>query len=166
MRRIFFLLLPALLLAFVGTVAAVDVGQPAPEIGLNDLAGQPVRIAGLRGKVVLVDFWATWCSPCRLELPFLDRLSRQYAAQGLVVVGVSVDNELSNVRSFLARNPVGFRVAHDARKAVVARYGGQSMPSSYLVDRRGRVRYYHGGFFQRDVPTIEREVQGLLREAP
>ncbi len=166
MRRAAFLLVPVLLLVLAGTAAAVDVGGRAPEIGVNDLSGRPVRIASLRGKVVLVDFWASWCAPCRQEFPVLERLHRQYAAQGLTIVGVSVDNDVSNVRAFLRRNSASFLIAHDPRKVAAARYGGTAMPSSYIIDRRGIVRHYHPGFRSGDAATIEREVQALLRQRP
>jgi len=164
MRRALFLLLPALLFVLAATASAVDVGGRAPEIGVNDLNGRPVRIASLRGKVVLVDFWASWCAPCRQEFPVLERLHRTYASQGLAIVGVSVDNDVANVRSFLRRNSASFLIAHDPRKVAAARYGGTAMPSSYIIDRRGIVRHYHAGFRASDAATIEREVQALLRQ--
>jgi peroxiredoxin len=144
--------------------AAVDVGGRAPEIGLNDLDGRPMRMNELRGKVVLVDFWASWCAPCRQEFPVLQRLHQRFASQGLVIVGVSVDNELRNVRDFLRRNPASFRIVHDPRKEVAGRYGGRAMPSSYLIDRRGIVRFYHPGFRAGDAAQLEREVQQLLAQ--
>ena len=164
MRRLLFVLAPLLLVALAATASAVDVGARAPEIGVNDLNGNPVRIASLRGKVVIVDFWASWCAPCRQEFPVLERLHRTYAAQGLAVVGVSVDNDVANVRSFLRRTPAGFVIAHDPRKVAAARYGGTAMPSSYVVDRRGVVRHYHAGFRAGDAASLERVVQALLRE--
>lgn len=171
MRRALFLLVPALLLvlaaaaSFLAPVAsAVDVGGRAPEIGVNDLNGRPVRIASLRGKVVIVDFWASWCAPCRQEFPVLQRLHRTYASEGLAIVGVSVDNDIANVRTFLRRNSASFLIAHDPRKVAAARYGGTGMPSSYIVDRRGIVRHYHSGFRANDAAVMEREVQALLRQ--
>ena len=139
MRRAAFFLVPALLLVLVAApfvlapiASAVDVGGRAPEIGVNALNGRPVRIASLRGKVVLVDFWASWCAPCRQEFPVLERLHRTYASQGLAIVGVSVDNDVANVRTFLRRNSASFLIAHDPRKVAAARYGGTAMPSSYI----------------------------------
>ncbi len=164
MRRAVFLLIPAFLLVLAATASAVDVGGRAPEIGVNDLNGRPVRMASLRGKVVIVDFWASWCAPCRQEFPVLERLHRTYASQGLAIVGVSVDNDVANVRSFLRRNSASFLIAHDPRKVAAARYGGTAMPSSYIIDRRGIVRHYHPGFRASDAATIEREVQALLRQ--
>ena len=144
--------------------AAATASEPAPDFTLETLDGAQLSLASLRGKPVLVDFWASWCAPCRQELPFLERLHHQYAAQGLAIVGVSVDNEVANVRSFLRRTPLTFLVAHDPRKVAAARYGGTAMPSSYLIDRAGVVRHYHAGFRAGDAARIEHEVQALLRQ--
>lgn len=143
-------------------VHAVGVGARAPEIGLSDLRGRPVRIADLRGKVVLVDFWASWCEPCRAEFPFLNRLHERYARRGLVIVGVSVDERLDAVRNFLRRTPALFRIVHDPGHVVANRYAPPRMPSSYLIDRRGIVRHVHGGFRASDEPAIERRVRELV----
>jgi peroxiredoxin len=152
-------------LGLVATVAAqsLSVGARAPEIGLRDFNGQNVRMADLRGKVVIVDFWASWCAPCREELPVLNRLYSRYREQGLVVVGVSVDRTERNARGFLRRTPVDFRVVHDSAHAVAGRYNPPTMPSSYIVDRRGVIRHIHEGFRSGDAAVIEREVRALLR---
>ena len=146
------------------SAAALNQGQRAPEIGLRDLDGQPVRLAALRGKVVLVDFWASWCEPCREEMPFLNRLYREHRDDGLVVIGVSVDRRERNVGRFLRRTRVSFPIVHDADQAVVGRYSPPTMPSSYLIDRRGIVRYVHEGFRAGDAERITREIEGLLRQ--
>jgi cytochrome c biogenesis protein CcmG, thiol:disulfide interchange protein DsbE len=162
-------LLPALalILAFsfvlANAASAVSTGSRAPEIGLSDFNGQPVRLRSLRGKVVIVDFWASWCAPCREELPVLNRLQERYREQGLVVIGVNVDNELRNARTFLRRTHVDFRVVHDPEKEVADRYNPPRMPSSYVVDRRGVIRHVHEGFRSGDAAVLEREVRDLLR---
>jgi len=149
-------------LAVALSATALEAGSRAPEIGLEDLNGRPVRMRALRGKVVIVDFWASWCAPCREELPVLDGLYRRYREQGLVVVGVSVDRTLRNARGFLRRVPVSFPVVHDARHQVAGRYSPPRMPSSYIVDRRGVVRHVHEGFRSGDAAVIERQVRALL----
>ena len=146
------------------TVAlALSVGQRAPEIGLRDMDGKPVRLAALRGKVVVVDFWASWCAPCKQEMPALEKLHRKYRDKGLVVVGVSVDRELSNARRFLREVNVSFRNVHDrGGQRVAARYGPPRMPSTYVIDKRGIVRHVHGGYRRGDERRLEREVRKLL----
>jgi thiol-disulfide isomerase/thioredoxin len=145
------------------SATAVSVGSRAPEIGLEDLNGRPVRLSSLRGKVLIVDFWASWCAPCREEMPVLNRLQERYREQGLVVIGVNVDNNVRNARTFLRRTPVQFRIVHDPGKDVADRYNPPRMPSSYIVDRRGVIRHVHEGFRSGDAATIEREVRALLR---
>lgn len=153
-------------LGLVATVAAVDAGSRAPELGARTLDGRPIRMADLRGKVVIVDFWASWCEPCREELPALDRLYQRYREQGLVVVGVSVDRTERNARGFLRRNSVSFPIIHDEGHRIADRYSPPRMPSSYIVDRRGVIRHVHEGFRSGDERRIEREVRALLAERP
>ena len=143
-------------------VRALDAGAKMPEIGLNDLDGKPVNLASLAGKVVVLDFWATWCAPCKEELPVLQKLYQKYAAKGLVVVGVSVDKDAANIQSFLKKLSVSFPAVHDANHAVSGRYQPPRMPSSYIVDRKGIVRYVHGGYRASDAAEIEKQIVELL----
>jgi len=153
----------ALALLFSLPASALDAGARAPEIGLTDMNGNAIRIAALRGKVVIVDFWASWCAPCREEMPVLERLHQRYAERGLVIVGVSQDRAPSNIREFLASNPVSFPIVHDADHDVAQRFGPPRMPSSYVIDRAGTVRYVHAGFRASDAALLEREVRELLQ---
>ena len=148
------------------TAMALDEGDRAPELGRADLDGNTLRIASLRGKVVIVDFWATWCEPCREELPVLNRLYREHRDEGLVVVGVSVDQTADNVRSFLREMPLAFPIIHDDGHQIAGRYAPPRMPSSYIIDRRGVIRHIHLGYRASDAPRIEREVRALLAESP
>ena len=132
----------------LGLAAALDKGEPAPEIDLADLSGKSVKMSALRGKVVLVDFWASWCAPCRDSLRVLERLSRVYRERGLVIVGVNIDKSASEARAFLEKNKlqVSFSVVNDKDHKVAERYAPPTMPSSYLIDREGRVHRVHAGF--------------------
>jgi thiol-disulfide isomerase/thioredoxin len=162
-RAVGALVLALVLCAFGGSAQAVGTGSMAPEIGLKDLSGRGVSIAGLKGKVVLVDFWASWCSPCREELPILNALYKKYRERGFEVVAVNQDQSPDKVRSFLSSMPLAFRVVHDGGKAVAGRYAPSKMPTSFLIDRRGIVRHVHAGFRPSDKAALEAQVEGLLR---
>ncbi|MEM9195138.1 MAG: TlpA disulfide reductase family protein [Myxococcota bacterium] len=160
------LVFSGLVLLAPGTAQAVNVGARAPEIGLEDFDGRPLRIRGYRGRrVVIVDFWATWCEPCRAELPALQRLYARYFRQGLRVVGVSVDSSEERARAFARDRGVLFRNAHDPERSVPARYGLGTMPTSYIIDHRGIVRHITAGYRgAADSRQMERVVVELLEE--
>ena len=154
--------------AFFASVAlaqpslALDEGQKAPEIALSDLSGKPVKLSSFKGKVVIVDFWASWCGPCRESMPVFDKLSKTYGKQGLVVLGVNIDNDVKSANKFLKDIPVSFPVVNDAKKAVAKAYAPPTMPSSYIIDRQGKVRVVHAGFKASDAKKIEAEIKKLL----
>jgi peroxiredoxin len=141
---------------------ALDAGAKMPEIGLTDLAGKPVSLASLAGKVVIIDFWATWCAPCREELPQLEKFHQKYGPKGLAVLGVSVDKEPEGIKGFLDKLKVSFPVVHDAGHQLSGKYSPPRMPSSYIVDRKGIVRYVHGGYRAGDAAEFEKQIQELL----
>jgi thiol-disulfide isomerase/thioredoxin len=145
--------------------AALDAGQKAPEIGLASLTGETVALAKLRGRVVLVDFWASWCGPCRESLPALERIAKTYGDKGLVVVGVNIDKTPEVARAFLQKNKLtlSFPVVNDGKHQVAARYQPPTMPSSYLIDREGRVHRVHEGFRAGDAAKLEAEIKALLK---
>ena len=143
---------------------ALEAGERAPEIGLRDLNGRQVTMASLRGKVVLIDFWASWCEPCAQEMPVLERLYAQYRAQGFTVVGVSIDRDVANARTFLGRHRVSFPIVHDGGQQVAGRYRPPRMPSSYIIDRQGVVRHVHAGYRAGDARVFESEIRALLAQ--
>ena len=150
----------------VPVAQALSVGSRAPEIGLADRAGRRARIGSYRGQVVIVDFWASWCGPCREEMPVLERLYRRYRGQGLRVVGINLDRNWSNAEEMLQRIPTSFRMVHDPESSVARRYGLSRMPSSYVIDHRGIVRHISAGFRASDAQAIERAVQRALEQLP
>ncbi|MEM7608700.1 MAG: TlpA disulfide reductase family protein [Myxococcota bacterium] len=153
----------ALTLLVSASAYALRQGARAPEIGLRDTDGNMLRLADLRGKVVLVDFWASWCAPCREEIPFLNELQESFG-DDLVVVGVNIDRDESNMRQFMRRTPMEFRVVHDAAGGRVAeRYEPPRMPSSYLIDQRGIVRHVFAGYRASDGDEIRSRVRRLVR---
>jgi thiol-disulfide isomerase/thioredoxin len=131
---------------------------------MPDQAGNKVDLNALKGKVVLVDFWASWCGPCRQEMPVLEELHKKYAEQGLVIVGVNIDTNPKKMNNFLRGTPASFRIVQDRKLAVAARYEPSTMPSSYFIGRDGKIRYVHAGFQKRDAPELEARIKTLLAE--
>jgi thiol-disulfide isomerase/thioredoxin len=121
-------------------------------------------LAGLAGKVVLVDFWASWCGPCLRSFPWMNELQQRHAGDGLVIVAVNLDQDRSFANAFLQKLPPKFRIEFDSAGKVAKQFGVEAMPTSFLVDRRGQVRVRHAGF--RDAQRAEREqqIQQLLKE--
>jgi cytochrome c biogenesis protein CcmG/thiol:disulfide interchange protein DsbE len=133
---------------------AVEVGSPAPELNLPGL-GADLNLASLRGKVVYLDFWASWCAPCRLSFPFMNDMLAKYQAKGLVVVAVNLDAKRESADRFLAQIPARFAVAFDAKGDSARRYEVKAMPSTFLVGRDGRVLATHRGFRDEDRKSLE-----------
>lgn len=151
-----------LLLGRAPQVQALDKGAPLPDVTLQTLDGQKLSSASLKGKVVVIDFWATWCGPCKEELPVLQQLYSKYKSQGLVVVGVSVDNDKGGLGAFLRKHGVTFPNAHDQNHELAKRFAPKKMPSSFVVDRKGVVQAVHAGFTKGDAAFLEQQIKGLL----
>ena len=143
---------------------ALAPGDVPPAIDMPDLKGKKVDLASLKGKVVLVDFWASWCGPCKEEMPVLEALNQKFATRGLVIVGVSIDSSPKKMNKFLKGTPVSFRIVHDRKLAVANMYEPETMPSSYFIGRDGKLRYVHEGFDKGDAAEIEEWVKALLAE--
>jgi thiol-disulfide isomerase/thioredoxin len=157
----------AWLLSILATPAfAVEAGMPAPPLSLAALAegGAPVAMAALKGSVVYVDFWASWCVPCRLSMPALDEIYRKNKARGFAVVGVNKDATPAEAQRFLAKVPVSFPLVRDPSDAAAKGFDVKAMPSGYLVDRKGVVRQVHRGFTAQTRAALEKEIDSLLGE--
>jgi len=163
MRRWVMGLVSALLLA-APAAQAVRVGEPAPPLAAQSADGQWQRLQDYRGQVVYVDFWASWCAPCRQAMPQYERWSRQWSARGLRVIGVNVDTERDAALRALKRNPVSFTVVFDPQGIWPERFGLPTMPSAYLIDRRGIVRHVHAGFRMQDLAALETLIEQMLQE--
>src|SRR6266853_5573477 len=161
--RINLLRISALLLTLVGVAAAADQPgiraalypekerKPAPDFALQDATGKTVKIKNYRGKVVLLDFWATWCTGCKKEIPWFSEFQRTYGAKGFAVVGVSLDEGGWNVlKPFLAENKVPYRMLL-GDEPTAKRYGIENLPDTFLIDRKGRVAAaYRAGLVDKD----------------
>lgn len=141
----------------------VGRGTPAPDFSLERLDGDAVTLSALRGKVVLVNFWATWCEPCEAEMPAMERLYRELAPEGFELLAVSVDDGPEPVRVFRDRMGLSFPILLDASKATAEAYQTFRFPESLLLDRRGVVVERYIGGRDWDAPAYVERIRRLLR---
>jgi thiol-disulfide isomerase/thioredoxin len=155
-----------LALAISPCALAIEAGGAVPDLVAPRLEEplQTLSLASLRGSVVYVDFWASWCVPCRLSMPALDALYKRNRARGFAVVGVNKDVSAADAKRFLTKIAVGFPLVTDAQDAAARAFDVKAMPSGYLVDRKGVVRKVHRGFTDETAATLEREIEALLKE--
>jgi peroxiredoxin len=144
--------------------ARVAVGEPVPAYAAPTMAGDTISLAELRGQAVVLNIWATWCPPCREEMPGLDALQRQYADQGLRVIGVSIDgrNAAREVDEFLRSNGIEFMILHDADERVTRTFRTIGVPETFLIDREGRLVQRWIGKIDPASESIQRAVQDAL----
>jgi cytochrome c biogenesis protein CcmG/thiol:disulfide interchange protein DsbE len=142
------------------------IGNPAPDFQLTAVNGSKdeISLKDLHGRVVLLDFWGTFCEPCKKSFPKLDALQHKYASSGLRIIGVSEDEDedKDKIPGFAKTYGATFSLAWDGDKAVAKRYKPETMPSSFLIDRDGVVRFAHVGFHDGEETEIESEIRGLL----
>lgn len=133
-----------------GDAPRAEIGQPAPTYQARTITGDSVSLAALRGKVVLLNVWATWCAPCRDEIPYLQQLHEQYADSGLVVIGVSVDarGQEKEIDAFASELGMTYPVWLDPDQRVTTRFLSLGVPSTYLIDRAGILRWKHLGILR------------------
>ncbi|MGD8809286.1 MAG: TlpA disulfide reductase family protein [Gammaproteobacteria bacterium] len=155
------------------TIAAVAVALPAlagelagvaPDFRLQRRGGGEVSLADLRGDVVMINFWATWCGPCREEMPHLEALHQRYSDLGFTLIGINVEQDSRLSDQFLAETPVTFDILFDPGNRVSELYDVIAMPSTVLVDREGNLRYIHHGYKAGYENEYQSQVRALLRE--
>ncbi|MBU2883806.1 TlpA family protein disulfide reductase [Psychrosphaera sp. B3R10] len=160
--------LKIVLMVFVflsGCGKAVTKGEPATAFSLSSLVSdQTITLSDYKGKVVYLDFWASWCKPCIESFPKLDKLHSKYKDQGFAVIAVNLDQSKDLALAFLQTNSVGYQVLYDDGAKVAGLYDVSSMPSSYFIDKKGIVRLAHQGFRPGDEIKIEKAIQHLLAE--
>jgi peroxiredoxin len=156
----------ALALAAFGAVSAAPLAPTtqAPDFTLRTLDGQNMRLGEQRGRVVLVNFWATWCGPCRQEMPHLNKLYDKYKSSGFVLLGVNVDDDVQQAAGVASKLGVKFPVLPDSDKRVSRQYDLSAMPSTVLIDRDGKVRYLHRGYQSGYETTYDKQIRELLKE--
>jgi peroxiredoxin len=139
-------------------------GQPAPDFALKSSSGQNLRLSEYRGDVVMINFWATWCGPCRQEMPLLDELYSRYQRVGFNLLGVNIDDDSSPAMAMIDELGVSFPVLFDSSKEVSRLYRVDAMPVTIIVDREGNVRHVHQGYKPGYEQQYLDQVRALLRE--
>ena len=141
---------------------ALGVGEAAPAFALPTATGESVALDKLRGRVVYVDFWASWCGPCRRSFPWMNELQQKYGGAGFTVVGVNVDKRRPDAEKFLQQTPAAFTIVYDPAGTTPEAYGVKGMPSSYLVDANGKVVAVDSGFRDEQKAEFEARIKTLL----
>lgn len=141
----------------------VELKGPAKDFTLKSNSGKNVRLSDLRGQVVMVNFWASWCGPCRQEMPLLDKLAKRYEPAGFKLLGVNVDSDKALADKLLREIPVGFEILYDPDSKVSELYKVETMPSSVLIDCDGNLNYLHRGYENGDIKIYQDRVKKLLR---
>ena len=145
------------------TAHALDEGDRAPSFSAPSLTGEgTVELSDHRGKIVYLDFWASWCVPCLKAVPAIEELRKELPASAFQVIAVNLDRDLDKARSFLAKHSVGYPSATDPEGRVPEAFGLETMPTSYIIDRDGVVRHIHEGFRPSDIADIRKRIRTLI----
>jgi len=148
-------------MSFTPVSYALDKGSHAPDFELPGAQGT-VKLSKVTGSVIYVDFWASWCGPCKQSFPGMNAMQDKYRAQGLQIIGVNVDGKSEDARKFLAQTPAHFMVAFDPNGATPLKYGVKGMPTSVLIGRDGKIIFQHLGFNAAAGETLEKEIKAAL----
>jgi thiol-disulfide isomerase/thioredoxin len=143
---------------------AIQIGSEAPSFKLPDLSGQSVALTQFKGKVVMLDFWATWCGPCRMTMPLMESLQKEYA-DSLVLLAVNVQESPEEVRSFVRAQSLRSRVLLDEEGSIGATYGADSIPMQVLIDKKGIVRHIQIGYSPSTAAQLRRQIQELRQQS-
>jgi peroxiredoxin len=136
----------------------------APPFTLPSRSGDVVSLDKLKGQVVMLNFWASWCGPCRQEMPLLDQMHKRYSALGFTMIGVNVEANTADAEKWLSQTPVTFPVLFDKENKVSKLYDVNAMPSTVFIDRKGNVRYLHRGYKPGDESEYLNQIRALLKE--
>ena len=146
--------------------AKVKLNQEFPDFNLPKLQepAKMLKLSSLKGKVVVLDFWASWCEPCKVELPVLNKMNAKYKGKGLEIIGVNEDKEPSDAKTFLNEFPVTMTLLADGQKGdVLTKLEVAGLPVTYVLDKKGKVTKIHKGFKEGDMDTFEKEIVALLK---
>lgn len=144
--------------------ALAGTGGPAPQFTLGSRAGKDVSLAQFHGQVVMLNFWASWCGPCRQEMPLLEGIYKKYGKMGFVLLGVNVEPDSQAAQEWLKQTPVSFPILFDKDSKVSKLYEVAGMPSTVIIDRGGKVRMLHRGYKPGDENEYQDSIRSLIRE--
>jgi thiol-disulfide isomerase/thioredoxin len=153
-----------LVVALLAAMPALAGPTPAPAFRLDSMAGKPVSLDQYKGQVVMINFWATWCGPCRTEMPLLEKLHAKYKPMGFTMIGVNVEPDSSLAAKWLASTPVSFPILFDTKSEVSKLYSVAGMPSTVIIDRKGNLRWLHRGYKAGDENEYLNQIRALVRE--
>ncbi|MCB0331620.1 MAG: TlpA family protein disulfide reductase [Bdellovibrionales bacterium] len=163
MNRLFTTLITALLIWHSQPTLAAEAGDRAPSFTLRDQTGEVRTLEEFSGKVLLLDFWASWCPPCLQSLPWLDSVQKEYEGKGFVVVAVNLDRDFSKPERFLKKLKIShLQVLQDPTGELANTYDVPTMPTSYLIDRTGNIVLRHKGFRSADKETLKVQIEKVL----
>lgn len=155
------------LLFFILSLAPLSISfaqqSEAPDFAITH-EQLPDKLSALKGQVVYLDFWASWCKPCRKSFPWMNQMQQKYAGQGLQIIAINLDTEEALAKTFLEKVPAQIPIVYDPEGKIASDYQLIGMPSSYLIDKTGKIRFSHKGFFTRSEPLYEQELVLLLNE--
>jgi peroxiredoxin len=158
------ILVTAALSLCAGQALAANTSGPAPDFTLKSQTGENIKLSELRGQVVMINFWASWCGPCRQEMPLLDQIYQHYEPMGFTLLGVNVEEDSTAANKVLKEIPVSFPVLFDNKSQVSESYKVRAMPSTVLIDRDGKMRYLHEGYRPGYEDEYQQQVRELIRE--
>lgn len=147
----------------VSSALAATVGEKAPALDLPGAKGQ-IQLDAYKGKTVYLDFWASWCGPCKQSFPWMNAMQKRYGAKGLQIVGINLDQKQEDATAFLAANPALFDIAFDPSGKTPKTFGIQGMPTSFLISPEGKVLMVHQGFNEEGQTELEKRIQQAIKQ--
>jgi len=148
----------------VFAISVVAFADAAPDFTLKSSTGENIRLAEQRGQVVMLNFWASWCGPCRQEMPLLDGISKKYGKMGFVLYGINVDQDTTDAQKVLQKIKVSYPILFDPESKLSSLYKVEAMPSSVFIDKKGNLRFIDRGYAPGDEEKYIKQIQELIRE--
>ncbi len=151
-------------LGLVFSSSALFAADAAPDFTLKSSTGENIRLAEQRGQVVMLNFWASWCGPCREEMPLLDKLSVKYGKMGVVLLGINTDQDIAEAKKVLEKVKVTYPILFDPDSKLSTLYNVDSMPYSVFIDKKGQIRHIHKGYVLGDEEKYTKQLKELISE--